>query len=93
MKTFVYPNVKKQKSANYSVEDMNREVSMYQFHDYIQAHKNLFIVHTADDFILKDGDIAWMQDTFKERALIFPHGGHCGAINFPQFTDYLKKVF
>lgn len=93
MKSFVYPSVLKQKSPGYTIEDLNKEVSFYQFGKYVQTHDNIFIVHTADDFILKEGDIAWIQDKFRDRAMIFPVGGHCGAMNFPQFTEHLKNVF
>jgi hypothetical protein len=93
MSRFLYPQIKKQKTADYNIEAMNRESSFYQFGDYVQNHKGLYIVHTADDFILKPGDIRWIQDKFGSRATIFPYGGHCGAMNFPAFANYLKKVF
>ncbi|WP_413290857.1 hypothetical protein [Bdellovibrio sp. HCB337] len=93
MNSFVYPNVRQQKGPDYTIEDLNKEVSFYQFGKHVQTHKNIFMVHTADDFILKAGDIAWIQDKFQNRAVIFPFGGHCGAMNFPQFSEYLAEVF
>jgi len=93
MNLFLYPEVKSQKNSSYSLKDMNKESSFYQFGDYVQNSKNLFIVHTADDFILKAGDVAWIQQHFSDRAVIFPFGGHCGAMNFPAFAEYLKTVF
>ncbi len=93
MSQFLYPQVKKQKGASYSIDKMNHESSFYQFADYVQIHKNLFIVHTADDFILEPGDIHWIRSKFGDRAMIFPFGGHCGAMNFPAFSEYLKQLF
>ncbi|MBS1969385.1 MAG: hypothetical protein JSU04_03720 [Bdellovibrionales bacterium] len=93
MSQFLYPQVKKQKGSGYSIDKMNKESSFYQFGEYVQTHKNLFIVHTADDFILKSGDIDWIRSKFGDRAVIFPFGGHCGAMNFPAFAEYLKSVF
>lgn len=93
MSLFLYPQIKKQKGTDYNIDTMNREASFYQFGNYVQTRKNIYIVHTADDFILKKGDLAWIKDNFGERAMIFPYGGHCGAMNFPAFAEYLKTVF
>lgn len=90
---FVFPTVKAQKDQNYTIQQMNQEASLYQFATQIQNRKNLFLIHSQDDFILKAGDLAWLKENFGNRALIFPYGGHCGAMNFPQFSDYLTQIF
>lgn len=90
---FVFPQVKKSKPEGYTAWDLNDESNMYQFADHIRTRQNIFLIHSEDDFILKAKDLAWLRDTFGPRALIFPFGGHCGAMNFPQFGDALKGIF
>lgn len=93
IKQFVLPQVQKEKAISLDIAALNEGASMYQLGDYIQNHKNLFLIHSSDDFILKEGDIAWIQEKFKDRALIFPIGGHCGLMNFPEFTQRIKEIF
>lgn len=49
----------------------------------------LFVMHNADDFLLREGDIQWIEDTFGDRALIYPRGGHMGNIWYP---DNVKAI-
>lgn len=93
LKLFLFPQVVKLKKPGFTPADLNEEVSFYQFGPYIHDHGDIFLIHSSDDFLLKSGDVSWLQDTFKERALIFPAGGHCGAMNFPEFKTQVKKVF
>jgi hypothetical protein len=90
---FVYPGIKAKKDKNYSLVELNHEVSIYQFEGFLKAHQNTFLVHSSDDFVLKAGDIDWLKANFKDRALIFPYGGHCGSMNFPEFTEHLTTLF
>ncbi|MGZ3744759.1 MAG: hypothetical protein ACXWRE_13715 [Pseudobdellovibrionaceae bacterium] len=90
---FVMPGLKVKKDKNYSLVDLNREISLYQFEGFIKSHQNTYLVHSEDDFILKAGDIAWLKEKFGDRALIFPYGGHCGSMNFPEFADHLVNLF
>lgn len=97
LKTFVFPNVLKGKStvaaASFTLEDMNHEASIYQFAEEIRNNKNIYIIHSEDDFLLKQGDIQWMKSNFGSRATLFPYGGHCGSMNFSEFTEQLKVIF
>lgn len=93
MTRFVLPYFQPQNGDIFSLEDLNRESSLYQFADVIRHSEGLFLVHAQDDFLLKAGDVQWLKENFGPRAVIFPYGGHCGGIAFPQFGDVLKQVF
>ncbi|MBK9322677.1 MAG: alpha/beta hydrolase [Bdellovibrionaceae bacterium] len=90
---FVYPNIKMKNGILQEVDGVNHNSSMYQFADLIKSNKNIYLIHSADDFILKPGDTEWLQNTFGDRALILPYGGHCGAMSFQAFLKQLKAVF
>ena len=41
------------------------------------------LIHNEDDIILLPGEIDYLRSVFGDRARIFPHGGHCGNMNYP----------
>jgi predicted alpha/beta-fold hydrolase len=90
---FLYPQLVKSHGADYSIQDLNAESSIYQFGDAIKASNNIYLITSEDDLIIQHQDIAWFKDHFGDRALIFPYGGHCGAINFPQFQKQVHAIF
>jgi pimeloyl-ACP methyl ester carboxylesterase len=93
MTSFVLPYAQKKQGSNYTLEELNRDSSMYQFEGMIKNDPRVLLVHSQDDFLLADADTQWIAETFGQRAVIFPYGGHCGNIAFPQFTEFLKQVF
>ncbi|WP_413560381.1 hypothetical protein [Bdellovibrio sp. HCB209] len=93
MENFLYPQIKKSRGADFSVEDLNNESSIFQFADYIRANDNLFLIDSADDLFTKPSDIAWMQSQFGDRAMILPIGGHCGFFQLPAFKAQVKRIF
>ncbi|MFS4457817.1 hypothetical protein [Bdellovibrio sp. HCB2-146] len=94
IESFLLPQLQASKGLNYTIEDLNEDSSIYQFGDYIQGHDNIYLIHSQDDLIIQGNqDVAWFQEQFGDRALIFPIGGHCGAMNFPQFAEQLKNIF
>jgi predicted alpha/beta-fold hydrolase len=90
---FLYPQLAKSRGAGYSIQDLNAESSIYQFGEAIKASNNIYLITSADDLIVQRQDIPWFQEHFGDRALIFPYGGHCGAMNFPQFQKQLQAIF
>lgn len=93
MNRAVFPAVKSQKAADYTLENLNQESSIYQFAEMIREDQGIFLSHSQDDFLMAAGDAEWAKETFGPRAVIFPYGGHCGAIAFPQFNGFLQKIF
>lgn len=94
LKTFVYPQVRKNRDASYTVDRLNDDSSLYQFSDLIKGDDKIYIFHSDDDFLLKNGDREWIQTNFgTQRAVIAPYGGHMGALGFSPYTKYLQRVF
>ncbi|MNL33224.1 hypothetical protein D3C87_1551210 [compost metagenome] len=90
---FLYPQLVKSHDTDYTIEDLNEESSIYQFGETIKSSNNIYLITSEDDLIIQRQDIAWFKDHFGDRALIFPYGGHCGAMNFPQFQKQLQAIF
>ncbi len=59
---------------------------------FFSSHKNIFIMHNEDDFLLTNEDLLFLQETFNDRAFIFPYGGHLGNFYHQDNLKILKKI-
>ncbi|NON33454.1 serine/threonine protein kinase, partial [Klebsiella pneumoniae] len=51
------------------------------------------VMHNADDVILGPGDIGFLRKVFGERLTLYPHGGHCGNLNYRVNSDAMLEFF
>ena len=72
-----------------SVKQMIERESLYPIADWLRTTPKIGVITNEDDIILGPGEVQFLEDTFGERATIFPTGGHCG--NMSQ-RDYVAKV-
>ena len=47
----------------------------------------------SDDIILAPGEIDFFRNTFQSRAQIYPKGGHCGNMAYPDNVEYMVNYF
>jgi len=45
-----------------------------------------------DDFILRAGDLEYLEDTLGDRVLIFPYGGHSGGYWHPEYQRITEEL-
>lgn len=65
-----------------SVAQMVNEVSLYSLEDYLRKSTKIGVMHNADDIILGPGDLGFLERTMGDRMTLYPHGGHCGNLNY-----------
>ena len=58
------------------------QVSLYALTDYLRDSPKIAVMHNADDVILGPGDIGFLRKVFGDRLTLYPHGGHCGNLNY-----------
>lgn len=63
--------------------DLIEQTSLKIIENYLRTSPKLGLISNADDFILLSGEINYLQAVFGDRATIFPHGGHCGNMGYP----------
>jgi len=78
---------------NTTREDMINRLSLTLLEDYLQSAKKISVVTNADDIILVDGEISYLQKVFGNRAKIFERGGHCGNMDRKRFVEYMHTQF
>ncbi len=89
---FFYPYYE----ADYPGEDrdeMIAAISLKSIADYLRSTKKITVMHNADDIILEPGQIDFFRDVFGDRATIYPHGGHCGNMNYRDNVAHMVAAF
>lgn len=63
-------------------EAHNKRNSLSHIAGFLSQSKNIYLMHNADDFLLRDGDISKLFEIFKDRMILYPRGGHLGNFWF-----------
>ena len=61
--------------------------------DYLRNSPKLGLIHNEDDIILLPGEIDYLRSVFGSRAQIFPRGGHCGNMSYPDNVTAMLDFF
>jgi hypothetical protein len=62
---------------------MIKALSLRSIEDYLRTSPKFGLIHNEDDLILLPGEIDYLRGLFGNRSTIFPHGGHCGNMSYP----------
>jgi len=73
--------------------DLVKELSLRSIEDYLRGSSKFGLIHNADDIILLPGEIDYLREVFGPRATIFPHGGHCGNMAYPDNVTAMVGFF
>jgi pimeloyl-ACP methyl ester carboxylesterase len=73
--------------------DLIQKMSLKHIENYLRTSPKLGLIHNEDDIILRPGEIDYLRDVFGSRAHIFPHGGHCGNMAYPDNTAAMIEFF
>ncbi|WCD78976.1 serine/threonine protein kinase [Pseudomonas sp. TUM22785] len=76
-----------------SLTQLINQVSLYGLEDYLKQSGKIAVMHNADDVILGPGDLGFLRRTFGNRLTVYPHGGHCGNLNYRVNSDAMLEFF
>jgi hypothetical protein len=68
-------------------------ISLNSIADYLHNAKKITVMTNADDIILEPGEIEFFPKVFGDRATIYPHGGHCGNMNYRDNVAHMVAAF
>ena len=68
-------------------------MSLTDIEDYLRSAEKIEVMHNEDDIILAPGEIDFFPRVFGERAKIYPRGGHCGNMDYPDNVAHMIGVF
>jgi ABC-type transporter lipoprotein component MlaA/pimeloyl-ACP methyl ester carboxylesterase len=73
------------KAHGLSVAQQQTTASLKPMGSQLARQSRLQVIATENDFLLAEGDVAWLRATFGSRLRLFPTGGHLGNMNSPAF--------
>lgn len=76
-----------------SLNQLVQQTSLYALEDYLKSSDKIAVMHNADDLILGPGDLGFLRRTFGDRLTLYPHGGHCGNLNYRVNSDAMLEFF
>ncbi|MDO4589471.1 MAG: serine/threonine protein kinase, partial [Fusobacterium sp.] len=57
----------------------------------LKTSDKIVAVTNRDELILNDDDFKFLKETFKDRLIIYPYGGHCGNMFYSENVDVMLK--
>ncbi len=100
LKQILYPDYKGRFGKNISLKEFIEKFSyastMESFKDHLVDNPDIRIIHTMDDFLVRDTGRRWLKETFDEKVVFFEHGGHLGNLYFhkvhKRIFDFLRET-
>jgi hypothetical protein len=74
-------------------DELKVRASLEPIRQYLSRADKIGVMHNEDDIILAPGEIDFFRDVFRERAKIYPTGGHCGNMEYPDNVAYMVRFF
>lgn len=74
-------------------ENLVYKISLKALEQYLKGTDKIGVIHNEDDIILGKGDLDFIKNTFGQRAMIFPNGGHLGNMLFEPNIKYMVNFF
>lgn len=74
-------------------ESMLANASLASIADALAADSRIRVATNDDDFLLREGDVGWLEETFGGRLTVFPEGGHLGNLHEPGVQAGIMAMF
>ncbi|MBC2856717.1 serine/threonine protein kinase [Cetobacterium sp. 2A] len=74
-----------------TMEKLLATSDLEQFKFYLKNSKKIAVVTNVDDFILTENNRKFLKDTFGNRFLMYPKGGHCGNMFYSENVKVMLK--
>ena len=59
----------------------------------MKREEKIEVMHNANDLILAPGEIEFFPREYRDRAKIYPKGGHCGNMDYPDNVAHMVNAF
>ena len=74
-------------------EALIEQASLKHIEGYLKTAEKIALMTNEDDLILAPGEIDFFRRVFRERAKIYPTGGHCGNMGYKDNIEYMIDFF
>ena len=91
MNRLAYPYYKKKFGGNITLNQLLTTTTLKQIENYLKTTDKIVAVTNRDELILNENDFKFLENTFKDRLIIYPYGGHCGNMFYSENVDVMLK--
>jgi hypothetical protein len=74
-------------------ESLAERQTLNWIREFLEDAEYVGVVHNQDDVILAPGEIDFFREVFKERAIIYPYGGHMGNLSYKENVRNIVDFF
>jgi esterase/lipase len=67
--------------------------SLQEIEPYLSAADHIGMMTNADEIILAPGELDYLRKLFGDRAKVYPRGGHCGNLAYPDNVEDMTAFF
>lgn len=72
-------------------DEVLKKASLKYIEEYLKTSKKVVAVTNADELILDDEDLKFLENTFGNRVIVYPYGGHCGNMFYAENVNIMLK--
>jgi len=80
-------------NPNLTERDLVEMTSLQYIEDYLRTSPKFGLITNEDDIILLPGEVDYLRQLFGSRATIYPSGGHCGNMAYPDNVTAMVGFF
>jgi hypothetical protein len=59
---------------------------------FLRNADNVYVIGNEDDPILNERELGYLKEVFGARGVFFPHGGHCGNLQYAGFAQKMLEL-
>lgn len=74
-------------------ESLIKRSSLQAIEPYLTGADHVGLMTNADEIILAPGELDYLRQLFGTRAKIYPRGGHCGNLAYPDNVEDMMSFF
>jgi pimeloyl-ACP methyl ester carboxylesterase len=89
---YAYPYFK-EREPDLTKDQLFHNITLTSISDYLKNSPKIGMMTNEDDIILAPGEVDFLRKTFGDRAQIYPKGGHCGNMEYPDNVTYMVNFF
>jgi predicted alpha/beta-fold hydrolase len=83
----------KTRQPGVTLDDLIEITSLRSIEQYLRTSEKIGLMHNEDDIILAAGELEYLRQIFDDRAEIYPTGGHCGNMDYPDNVAHMMDFF
>ena len=90
-----FPYFKEKENGKLTMDQLLEKAKLQYIDNYLKNSSKIAVVTNQDELILDEEDLDYLKNTFKNRIIIYPYGGHCGNMfytpNVKTMLHFLKE--